>query len=92
MNAIFFPILYFFYPETAGRSLEEIDLIFAKGYLEKMSYVRASFELPRLSEEEIDAKAREYGFISDSDNEKSKEDRFEEKDGHLTVRAEGDKV
>lgn len=36
LNAIFFPILYFFYPETSGRTLEEIDLIFAKGYCENM--------------------------------------------------------
>lgn len=33
-----------------------------------MSYVRAAKELPRLSEEEIDARAREYGAIS-SDEE-----------------------
>jgi hypothetical protein len=36
--------IWFFYPETSGRSLEEIDLIFAKGYVEKISYVRASME------------------------------------------------
>lgn len=28
--ASFVPIVYFFYPETAGRSLEEIDAIFAE--------------------------------------------------------------
>ena len=27
-NAVFIPIIYFLYPETGGRSLEEIDLIF----------------------------------------------------------------
>ena len=69
LNAIFFPIIYFLYPETAQRSLEEIDLIFAKGYTEKMSYVRAAKELPRLTEEEIDARAREYGFGSSDDEE-----------------------
>lgn len=29
------PILYFFFPETARRSLEEIDLIFAEAYNEQ---------------------------------------------------------
>jgi hypothetical protein len=29
-NAFIFPIVYFFYPETAYRSLEEIDFIFRK--------------------------------------------------------------
>lgn len=65
VNACFLPIIYFFYPETKGRSLEEIDIIFAKGHLENMSYVRASKELPFLSNEEIDEKAREYGFAVD---------------------------
>lgn len=80
MNAIFFPIIYFFYPETAGRSLEEIDLIFAKGYLEKMSYVQAAKELPQLAEHEIDSKAREFGFVSDDESGgEFKEDRNTEK-------------
>lgn len=70
-NAVFIPIIWFFYPETAGRSLEEIDLIFAKGYVEKMSYVRAAKELPRLSDEQIEAKAAEYGILDD--NEKTEE-------------------
>lgn len=62
MNAVFIPPMIFFYPETAGRSLEEIDIIFAKGYCENMSYVRAAKELPKLSDEEIESKALEYGF------------------------------
>ncbi|KAI0850243.1 general substrate transporter [Daldinia vernicosa] len=68
LNAIFFPIIYFLYPETAGRTLEEIDVIFAKGYAEKMSYVKAAQELPRLTEQEVQQKAREYGFcLSDEE-------------------------
>ncbi|CAK4033031.1 general substrate transporter [Lecanosticta acicola] len=84
-NACFFPFIYFFYIETANRSLEEVDLIFAKGYLEKMSYVQASKELPFLTDEEIDAKAREYGFASSDDEagfEKVKFDEKEKDTGH----------
>ena len=67
LNACFIPIIFFFYIETRRRSLEEIDLIFAKGYLEKMTYVRASLEMPFLSEAEIEQKSREYGFNSSDD-------------------------
>lgn len=67
INACFFPVIYFFFPETKKRSLEEIDIIFAKGYLENMSYVRASKELPYLNDQEIEEKAREYGFVSDEE-------------------------
>ncbi|KKK25657.1 hexose carrier protein [Aspergillus rambellii] len=62
MNALFIPVIWFFYPETANRSLEEIDIIFAKGYSENISYVTASQELPKLHDHEIEARAAEYGF------------------------------
>lgn len=67
LNAIFLPILYFFYPETSGRTLEEIDLIFAKGYDEKISYVHAEQQLPKMTTAEIAAMAREYGVNSSDD-------------------------
>lgn len=41
------------YPETAGRTLEEIDLIFAKGFAERRSYVNVSLELPKLNDTEV---------------------------------------
>ncbi|GIK04139.1 hypothetical protein Aspvir_008216 [Aspergillus viridinutans] len=62
INACFLPVIYLFYPETAGRSLEEIDLIFAKGFLENISYVRAARELPFLSDEDVERVAIQYGF------------------------------
>ena len=61
---------YFFYPETRLRSLEEIDFIFAKGYEEKISYVKAAKELPLLSPEEIEEYAIYYGFASAGGPEK----------------------
>jgi hypothetical protein len=57
----------FLYPETAGRSLEEIDLIFAKGFLEKKNYVQAAKELPKIADHEVDQRAREFGFVSSDD-------------------------
>jgi hypothetical protein len=68
INACFIPIIYFFYPETKKRSLEEIDLIFAKGYLENISYVKASYDLPFLTDREVKDMSRQYGF-ADKDDE-----------------------
>lgn len=70
VNACFLPIIYFTYPETKLRSLEEIDIIFAKGYADGggiigRKYVQAATNLPLLNDEEIDSKAREYGLVLD---------------------------
>jgi hypothetical protein len=61
------PFIYIYYPETAKRSLEEIDLIFAKGFLENMSYVKAAKELPYLDEQGVEDMQRQYGFFDDND-------------------------
>ncbi|KAI0480711.1 general substrate transporter [Xylariaceae sp. FL0804] len=63
VNACFLPVIWFFYPETAKRSLEEIDIIFAKGHVENMSYVRAAAELPLLADEQVEQEALKYGLI-----------------------------
>jgi hypothetical protein len=41
-NAFIFPVVYFFYPETAYRSLEEIDTIFrkTKGWFDVVSVAK----------------------------------------------------
>jgi hypothetical protein len=90
LNALFFPIIYFFYPETAGRSLEEIDLIFAKGHKENISYVKAAKELPHMTDAEVERYARDMGFSTDSSDEESgefKEDRAEKEEDMLADRA-----
>jgi len=56
----FIPVIYFLYPETKKHSLEEIDLIFAKGFVENISYIRAAEELPLLDERGIKEMSRRY--------------------------------
>ncbi|KAM0750892.1 putative MFS monosaccharide transporter [Meredithblackwellia eburnea MCA 4105] len=53
INACFIPIIYLYYPETAGRTLEEIDLIFAKAYNENKSYVAVAASMPKLTDTQI---------------------------------------
>lgn len=89
VNFCFIPIIYFFYPETKKRSLEEIDIIFAKGYLENMSYVKASFELPYLSDREVEQMAREYGFQDKDEEYKAGEKREEKTWGQARSDSEG---
>lgn len=60
LNAIFFPIVWWFYPETSQRTLEEIDLIFVKGFEENINYVTAAKQLPRLTPEEIDREVNQH--------------------------------
>ncbi|KAK2466122.1 hypothetical protein APHAL10511_001764 [Amanita phalloides] len=43
LNAFIIPVVYLYFPETAGRSLEDMDIIFAVAYEERISLVKASF-------------------------------------------------
>ncbi|VEU22057.1 DEKNAAC103066 [Brettanomyces naardenensis] len=62
VNFLYVPIIFFFYPETAGRSLEEIDIMFAKAYDDKRSVVFVAREMPRLTSEEIEREGRKLGL------------------------------
>ncbi|KAG1766717.1 general substrate transporter [Suillus placidus] len=42
LNAFIIPVVYFFFPETAGRSLEDMDVVFAMAYNEGVSPVAVS--------------------------------------------------
>lgn len=42
LNAFIIPVVYFFFPETAGRSLEDMDVVFALAYNEGVSPVDVS--------------------------------------------------
>ncbi|OAL52505.1 general substrate transporter [Pyrenochaeta sp. DS3sAY3a] len=49
------PCVYFFFPEPKGRSLEEMDVIFARAYREGASPVRVAREMKKLQGRELDA-------------------------------------
>ena len=69
---------YFFYPETSLHSLEEIDLIFAKGYYKNMSYVKSAQELPKLSVQDMEQLATPYGLAEANESEKSSLEHIKE--------------
>ncbi|KAH7097426.1 general substrate transporter [Auriculariales sp. MPI-PUGE-AT-0066] len=66
VNMCFFPFIYYFYVETKGRSLEEIDIIFAKGYTANESYVKVGHELPSLTPAEIEREAARWGLADEA--------------------------
>ncbi|KAL4811991.1 general substrate transporter [Aspergillus spinulosporus] len=62
INFIGIPVAYFFFVETAGRELEEIDIIYAKAHVEKRMPFRVANDMPKLSLAEINQQARELGL------------------------------
>lgn len=65
INCAWLPIAFFFYPETAGRSLEEIDIIFAVAHDEgKLPFIVAH-SMPHLTNEEVRAEAKRLGLSLD---------------------------
>lgn len=69
MNYLFVPIIFFYYPETAGRTLEEIDIIFAKAHVDGRQPWRVAANLPKLSLKEIEDQGVQLGLY-DGDFEK----------------------
>jgi sugar porter (SP) family MFS transporter len=62
INLLYIPVIYFFYPETAGRTLEEIDIIFAKAFIENRPAYQVANEMPKLSIREIEEEGNRLGL------------------------------
>lgn len=62
VNFVGFPFAWFFYAETAGRELEEVDIIFAKAHIEKKWPYQVASEMPKLSVAEITQMQHELGL------------------------------
>ncbi|SCZ94792.1 BZ3500_MvSof-1268-A1-R1_Chr12-1g03661 [Microbotryum saponariae] len=74
LNVLFIPFIWVFYPETAGRTLEEIDCIFARAYVEKQSYVKVAAEMPKLTDAEIENEWRRLGLTGEVEGPRGLED------------------
>jgi len=75
INAFIVPVVYFFYPETSGRSLEEMDDIFraVHGFKGAFTVVKVAHEMPRrygkkgellINYEETDAAIRRRSSVA----------------------------
>lgn len=62
VNFIALPFAWFFYCETAGRDLEEIDIIFAKAYVEGKWPYQVAQQMPKLSIAEITQLQNDLGL------------------------------
>lgn len=61
-NAALIPCVFFFFPETKGRTLEELDLVFASANAQGISPVKQSLKMPHLAGPELDRElARHFG-------------------------------
>lgn len=59
-NAAIIPSVYFFFPEPKGRSLEELDVIFASAHHEKISPVKQAETMPKLEGRTLDVEIARY--------------------------------
>lgn len=71
-NAALIPCVYLFFPETKGRTLEELDVVFASANAQGISPVKQSLTMPRLTGVELDQELVRY-FGSPDDVETSRQ-------------------
>lgn len=91
MNYLWIPVIFFFYPETAGRTLEEVDVIFAKAHVDGTQPWRVAATLPKLSNDEVEEFAVKLGFY-DEDDELNPKATYEEKENGSSVESKKESV
>ncbi|KAJ5188092.1 Major facilitator superfamily domain general substrate transporter [Penicillium cf. griseofulvum] len=64
---------FFFYVETAGRELEEVDIIYAKAHVQGKMPFRVAQEMPKLNLQQILHESRELGLSTDINSHSSPE-------------------
>lgn len=59
-NCIFLPFIYFFYPETTGRTLEEVDILYAESHIKHRRATLIAAELPKLTDHQVQVLTDRY--------------------------------
>lgn len=59
-NAAIIPCVYFFFPEPKGRSLEELDVIFASAHADKVNPVKRAREMRHVEGRELENELEKY--------------------------------
>lgn len=65
MNAAIIPCVYFFFPEPKGRSLEELDVIFASAHADSVNPVKRAKEMRPIRGNELESELDKYFGSSD---------------------------
>ncbi|KAF9882668.1 hypothetical protein FE257_005662 [Aspergillus nanangensis] len=71
-NAALIPCVYLFFPETKGRTLEEMDIVFASASAQGINPVKQSLNMPKLTGQALDDEIMRY-FGPGSDEEVPRE-------------------
>ncbi|AET38906.1 glucose-inactivated glycerol proton symporter STL1 Ecym_3420 [Eremothecium cymbalariae DBVPG len=83
MNFLYIPVIYFYYPETAGRTLEEIDIIYAKSHVDGTQAWKVADALPKLTLEEIEQYGNYFGFSQSSSSSPNDMETSKERFNHI---------
>ncbi|KAK8145161.1 hypothetical protein G3M48_004829 [Beauveria asiatica] len=59
-NAAILPMVWLFFPEPKGRSLEELDVIFASAYVDRVSPVQRAKEMRHIEGSELEMELDKY--------------------------------
>ncbi len=68
-NAAILPCVYFFFPEPKGRSLEELDVIFASAHADKVNPVARAANMKRIEGRELEQELEKYFGAGSRDND-----------------------
>lgn len=79
-NAAIIPCVYFFFPEPKGRSLEELDVIFASAHVDGVNPVKRAKNMRHIEGQELEAELSRY-FAADAAHPEAAPERAPERNG-----------